>query len=54
LTKSLEEFRRPAKERIRQRIVQRTGQRILQRPARPFERGLRFRATGGKDRARTS
>jgi hypothetical protein len=46
LTKSLEQFRRPAKERIVQRIVQ--------RPARPLARGLRFRATGGKDRARTS
>jgi fluoroacetyl-CoA thioesterase len=39
LTKSLEQFCRPAKERI------------VQRPARPFARGLRFRPSGGKDRA---
>jgi predicted thioesterase len=46
LTKSLEQFGRPAKERTEQR----TEQRIGQRPA-PFARGLRFRSSGGKDRA---
>jgi predicted thioesterase len=47
LTKTLEQFCRPAKERIVERIVQ----RIVQRPACPFARGLRLRPSGGKDRA---
>jgi fluoroacetyl-CoA thioesterase len=47
LSKSLEQFRRPAKKRIKKRIKDCSEQC----PARPCARDLRLRPSGGKDRA---